>query len=139
MDLLGHPIQARNNELLDQMDSSSDDLQRQIVTLQSEREDLESRLSGTATELVSVSDELSALQQISANAVQLDTDNRRLVEQSEMLKSKVETLEAENQRLSDKLESEAFMDGALAVLLGVGITLAIPYLWPKRKRHSEWA
>lgn len=132
-------VEARNAELREQMASSSDELQQQIVALQSQRDDLESRLASTAGELVSVSDELAALKQISANAVQLDTDNRRLVEQSEMLKSEVETLQAENQRLGDKLESEAFMDGALAVLLGVGITLAIPYLWPKRKRHSEWA
>ncbi len=132
-------LETRNDELLDQMASSSDELQQKIVALQAERDELDSRLASTSGDLVTVSNELSALKQVSANAVQLDTDNRRLAEQSEMLKSETETLQAENQRLSDKLDSEAFMNGALAVLMGVGITLGIPYVWPKRKRHSEWA
>ena len=66
-------------------------------------------------------------------------DNRRLVEESENLRSEVEMLEAENQRLHDKLESEDFLNGALAVLLGVIIALVAPRLQPKRRKSSSWA
>ena len=31
------------------------------------------------------------------------------------------------------------MNGAMAVLLGVIITLVVPRLWPKRRRSSSWA
>ena len=79
------------------------------------------------------------MKQISGNAIQLDIDNRRLVEESENLRSDVEMLESENQRLQDKLESEDFLNGALAVLLGVIITLVVPRLWPKRRKSSSWA
>jgi SH3 domain protein len=48
-------------------------------------------------------------------------------------------LEAENQRLHDKVDSEDFLNGALAVLLGVIITLVVPRLWPKRRKSSSWA
>ena len=48
-------------------------------------------------------------------------------------------LESENQRLEDKLDSGAFLDGALAVFLGVIITLVVPRLWPKRRKSSSWA
>jgi SH3 domain protein len=71
--------------------------------------------------------------------VQLDSDNQRLVEESENLRSEVDMLEFENQRLVDKLDSGAFLDGALAVFLGVIITLVVPRLWPKRRKSSSWA
>ena len=82
---------------------------------------------------------MANLKQISGKAVQLDTDNRRLVEESENLRSEVDMLEAENMRLQDKLKSEDFINGALAVLMGVFITLVVPRLWPKRRKSSSWA
>ena len=114
-------------------------LARELEALQAERGDLQSRLNSSGSELDSVSAELSNLKQISSKAVQLDIDNRRLVEDAENLRSKVEMLEGENQRLQDKLRSEDFLNGALAVMLGVIITLVVPRLVPKRRRQSEWA
>jgi SH3 domain protein len=111
----------------------------EVETLQAERAELLSQIDSSGSQLGSVSEELAQLKQISGNAVQLDTDNRRLVEESENLRSEVEMLEAENQRLQDKLQSEDFLNGALAVLLGVMITLVVPRLWPKRRKSSSWA
>jgi SH3 domain protein len=93
----------------------------------------------SGSQLGNVTEELTQLKQISANAVQLDIDNRRLVEESENLRSEVEMLKAEKQRLQDKLQSEDFINGALAVLLGVIITLVVPRVWPKRRKSSSWA
>ncbi len=122
-----------------QLAESNRTLQDELNGLNSERDELQGELQGTGGELTAVTEELAALKQISGNAVKLDTDNRRLVQQAEVLKAEVETLEAENQRLNDKLRSEAFMDGALAVLMGVIIALVVPRLWPKRRRSSSWA
>lgn len=93
----------------------------------------------TQAELQSTAEELAALKKTSSRAIQLDTDNRRLVEDVETLRSEVDMLKADNQRLSEKLRSGAFLDGALAVLLGVGITLVVPRLWPRRRSSSSWA
>ena len=114
------------------------ELSAQLQTLRQEKVELLNRVNATEGNLGSVSDELARLKQISGNAVQLDTDNRRLVEEAENLRSEVEMLEAENLRLEDKLRSEDFINGALAVLLGVIITLVVPRLWPKRRRNSSW-
>jgi len=114
-------------------------LQSSIAALQASRGKLESALSSSDAELAGVLAELNQLKQISGKAVQLDADNRRLVEQTEHLRAELETLEAENQRLTDKLRNEDFMNGALAVLLGVIITLVVPRLVPKRRRTSNWA
>jgi SH3 domain protein len=48
-------------------------------------------------------------------------------------------LQADNQRLLDSTENEAFLNGALAVGLGVLITLLVPRLWPKKRRSTSWA
>jgi SH3 domain protein len=76
---------------------------------------------------------------LSGNAIQLDADNRRLVEETEIIRSNAEMLEAENLRLREKVDSEEFINGALAVLLGVIITLVVPRLWPRRRSGSSWA
>ena len=114
-------------------------LQAELTALKSEQVELLNNASSTDSSLRSVSEELAQLKQISGNAVQLDADNRRLVEETENLRAKVDMLDAENNRLNDNLSSEAFMDGALAVLLGVIITLVVPRLWPKRRKSSSWA
>ena len=114
-------------------------LATELETLQAEHVELINQLSNNDSELGTVSEQLTQLKQISGNAVQLDIDNRRLVENTENLRSEVELLKAENLRLQDKLESEDFLNGALAVLLGVIIALVAPRLLPKRRKSSSWA
>ncbi|WP_241263369.1 TIGR04211 family SH3 domain-containing protein [Parahaliea mediterranea] len=128
-------VQAR----AEQLEAQNRELGEQVTALQSERSELSTQVSDTGSNLTQVTEELAHLKQISGKAVQLDADNRRLAEESESLRAEVDTLEAENQRLQDKLQSSAFIDGALAVLLGVIITLVVPRLWPKRRRSSGWA
>lgn len=114
-------------------------LAAELADLRGQAGELEGALATTGSEFETVKAELEKLRAISGNAVQLDIDNRRLVETSEMMKAETDTLEAENRRLQDKLDSDSFMNGALAVLLGVLITLAVPRLWPKRRNRSNWA
>lgn len=123
----------------EQLTASNAELKRNLVELQAEKAALLEQEAQVQSELDVVSLELSQLKQVSGKAIQLDQDNRQLVEDSENLRSEVEMLQAENQRLQDKLKSEDFINGALAVLLGVVITLVVPRLWPKRRRNSEWA
>ena len=111
----------------------------EVKDLKTERVELLNQITSSGSELGDISKELTQLKQISGKSVQLDVDNRRLVEESENLRSEVEMLEAENQRLHDKLESEDFLNGALAVLLGVIIALVAPRLQPKRRKSSSWA
>jgi SH3 domain protein len=126
-------------EKAEKLQTRNQEINGELEALKAEKVELLNHINSTGSELGSVSDELTQLKQISGKAVQLDTDNRRLVVESENLRSNVEMLEAENLRLQDKLESEDFLNGALAVLLGVIITLVVPRLWPKRRKSSSWA
>jgi SH3 domain protein len=123
----------------EQAAEKSTELAAELEALKAERSQLLGQVTDSDSQLGSVSEELNQLKQISGKAVQLDEDNRRLIIESENLRSEVETLEAENLRLKDKLSSEDFLNGALAVLLGVIITLVVPRLWPKRRKSSSWA
>lgn len=121
-------VQSRNTELRAELSAAS-----------RARDKNEKLATATQAELEDTTAELAALKKTSSRAIQLDTDNRRLIEEVETLRSEVDMLQADNQRLSEKLRSGAFLDGALAVLLGVGITLVVPRLWPRRRSSSSWA
>lgn len=121
------------------LEEKNKSLTTQANALKTERTEVLNQIQSTDGQLEQVTSELANLKQISGNAVQLDTDNRRLIVETETLKSDLEMHRAENQRLNDSLDSESFMNGALAVLLGVIITLVAPRLWPKRRRDSGWA
>lgn len=123
----------------EKLSAQNQDLSSQLKAIQGEKVDLLNKVNSSDSELGDISQELANLKQVSGKAVQLDTDNRRLVEESENLRSEVEMLKSENQRLLDKLKSEDFLNGALAVLMGVFITLVVPRLWPKRRKSSSWA
>jgi SH3 domain protein len=103
-----------------------------------EQEELPGSMYDCDAEFNQVAQELHHLKRVSGKAVQLDIDNRRLVEERENLRSDVEMLQAENLRLLEKIRSEDFMNGALAVLLGVIIALVAPRLVPKRRKTSSW-
>ena len=44
----------------------------------------------------------------------------------------------ENQRLEENLKNDDFINGALAVIFGIIVTLIIQYLAKSNKRSSEW-
>ncbi len=111
----------------------------QLQTIQKDRDTLAGKLNVTEKALASRSAELAEIKRVSANAISLDNDKRRLLEEREILRSQLEVLEAENLRLLEKRENRALINGALAVLLGVIITLLVPHLWPKRRSNSNWA
>ena len=136
------PAQLRLDEVMQKAEQSgglTEALQQELADLKTERDQLMVSLEERELQLASITDELTQLKQISGKALQLDADNRRLVVDSEQLRSQQDMLEAENQRLHDKVDSEDFLNGALAVLLGVIITLVVPRLWPKRRKSSSWA
>ena len=84
-----------------------------------------------------LTEELGEIKRVSANAIKLDEDNRRLLESNQMLSSEVDVLKTDNTRLRENKENEFFLNGAFAVLIGVLITLLIPKLMPKRR--SDWS
>ena len=123
----------------EQLAEENASLTAELNQLKEVRGELESSIDSADGTLQAVTEELAQLKQISGRSLELDAENRRLVEDVENLRAQADMLGAENQRLQENLRSSAFIDGALAVLLGVVITLVVPRLWPKRRRNDGWA
>lgn len=128
-------LQAKYNTLL----GDDDSLRSQMVDAQERAQAVTAEMEALRGELEDTRSELTEVRRVSANALNLDEMNRRLAEEAQVLSTRVEVLEADNLRMKEGKESEAFRNGALAVLLGVVITLLVPRLWPRRRRTSEWA
>ena len=136
------PAQARLPAVVRQLEDAQRDgadLRRNLDAAQAERDALRAQLDESSAALQRVSEELAQLRQVSGSAVETAEDNRRLVEETTALRMNLNTLRADNQRLQDRVRSSAFIDGALAVLLGVIIAVVVPRLWPKRRASSSWA
>ncbi len=119
----------------EQLAAENAELIEELTELRAIRVDIGGNPDGT---LQSLTEELAQLRQISGRSLQLDADNRRLIEETENLRAQADMLGAETQRLQESLRSSAFLDGALAVLLGVVIAVVTPRLWPKRRRNDGW-
>ena len=85
----------------------------------------------------SLTSELASIKKVSANAINLDANNRELLQKNEMLKIEIAELQADNARLDDKSDKEWFVRGALAVAIGALLTILLPKLKPK-PRSREW-
>lgn len=136
------PAQVRLPAVVRQLEDAQRegaDLRQNLAAAQAQRDALRAQLDESSEALRRISEELAQLRQISGSAVETAEDNRRLVEETAGLRMNLDTLKADNQRLQDRVRSSAFIDGALAVLLGVIIALVIPRLWPKRRANSSWA
>lgn len=82
--------------------------------------------------------ELSQIKKLSANAINLDNNNRKLLQNNEMLKIEIAELQANNARLADKSDKEWFLRGAFAVFIGAILAIALPRLKIK-SRAKEWS
>ena len=136
------PAQVRLPAVVRQLEDAERDtaeMQSVVSELRGERDALQAALDESRLEFQRVSEELAQLRQVSGSAIETAENNRRLVEEAASMRMNLDTMSADNQRLQDRVRSSAFMDGALAVMLGVIITLVVPRLWPKRRNSSSWA
>ena len=65
--------------------------------------------------------------------------NATLTTELENLRADAELLRLENVRLQERISNAQIIDGALAVLLGVAITVVVPRLVPRRRRNDGWS
>ena len=86
---------------------------------------------------LSYEDALASIKKISSNAINLDINNRELLQKNELLKVEIAELQTENARLADKSNRDWFIRGALAVAIGALLAVILPKFKPK-SRNSEW-
>lgn len=113
------------------------DIGKQNAELRQQNQQLSDELQAARNEASRLGRELEELKQISANAVNLNRSNQQLMEERRLLQTDIDVLKAENERLADDARQTWFLYGAIAVGLGVLITLIVQGL-RSRRRYSEW-
>ena len=124
---------------LEEAERAAAELRAAMTRLREESAELQREQDETGAQLLSVTEELAQLRQISGSAIETAEQNRMLITEAESMRTSIDTLREENLRLQERVASSAYLDGALAVLLGVIIALVAPRLWPKRRSSSSWA
>lgn len=117
---------------------NSQPLRKQVLELEQSKQALQARVDKLTASNSGLSKQLQHVKEISSNAITTDQQNKKLMENNQMLQNRLGVLKAENERLKDDSNKEWFMNGALAVIFGVILTLVIPRLVPRKKR-SDWA
>lgn len=112
-------------------------LKQQLAETNQDAKQSTSELSSVSRQNAELEKELEEIKSVSANAIELHKNNQTLLLENQTLKNEVDVLTTENQRLNDARDSNEFMNGAYAVLIGVFITLLVPRLWPKKR--NDWA
>lgn len=112
-------------------------LASEVHELKNQYRKVEKQLKVTLNENTRLNKELAEIKKISANAINLDNNNKILIKDSELMRNELDLAKANIERLSDNAEREGFINSIIAICLGVLIAVAVPYLKP-RKRRTEW-
>ena len=81
--------------------------------------------------------ELQKIKSISTNAIEMDQNYQALLEKHELLKTKYDSLFAENENLKADQRLSFLLYGAGLLILGMLLMVILPMLKPKQ-RFSEW-
>lgn len=136
------PATMRVSELEEQLQQATqerDRLRSSLSNTQSEATEVTGTASELRDQLAAVEAELTEVKRVSAAALELDAQNRTLTTELENLRADAELLRLENVRLQERISNAQIIDGALAVLLGVAITVVVPRLVPRRRRNDGWS
>ncbi len=121
-----------------QLTSGQDTLSSEFDLLKEQNREFSSELQAARIENQRITKELDDLKKISGNAIRLDVSNKKLTEEYELLKTQIDVLEADNERLADNSNQTWFLYGAISVVIGVLLTLLVQVL-KARRRYTEWA
>jgi len=121
---------AKLKEQNKQLSSGQSSAQKNVSELSQQNKSLE-------TANAKLEKELNYVKEVSGNAITINQRNQQLIEENQQFKNEFDLLNSANERLKDNANSQYFMMGAGAILLGIILGLVLPSLKPKRK-DSGW-
>jgi SH3 domain protein len=125
-------LERVNAQLAKASSSAKEALERQKAhdQLQVEHEDLQQQYQALL-------DNTESLRQSSAAALDLERENQRIHENNQLLQTRVDVLQAENEQLRNAERYNQWVYGAGLMICGVILSFLLQALG-KRKRQSEW-
>ena len=121
---------------LQRLKEKNAELKQELTELQKSHRELEAERATLASKTESASAEVERLNQVAAQPILLDKQNRELKQQNVSLEKELQLLQQENQSLKDSSQREWFIAGAGVLLGGLLLGLIVPKLrWRKK---SSW-
>ena len=121
---------------LQRLKEKNNELKQALTDLQKSHRELETERTALVSKTESASAEVERLNQVAAQPILLDKQNRELKQQNVSLEKELQLLQQENQSLKDSSQREWFIAGAGVLLGGLLLGLIIPKLrWRKK---STW-
>ncbi len=124
---------TKAQDKLSQLQDKLSKLQQDYNDLRKQKASLDSQYSKLQSDNKSTNEELTKLTQIAAHPKQLQSENVDLREKYANMSNEYNLIKQENQVLKDRSKRYWFLAGALVVLIGIVIGLAIPKLRFRRK------
>lgn len=100
--------------------------------LSGKSQSLSSKVNALQTENAKLTSELNVIKEISANSLKLNEDNIKLTESTQLLKTKIDLLEADNIRLQDDKTKSMWLTGASIAFIGI----CFGWFFASRKRKG---
>ena len=127
---------AAAQKRLQRLKDQNNQLKQELATLQKSHRELETERTALVNKSTTTDAELERLNQVAAQPILLDKQNRELKQQNVSLEKELQLLQQENQSLKDRSQREWFIAGAGVLLGGMLLGLIVPKLrWRKK---SSW-
>ena len=120
------------------LSGKGDNLSEQVTSLEQQTNTLQTQLNAAVAERDQALSELEDIKRVSAAALDLNKRHQQLLQDHQALETKLDVANAEIDRLSDDSRQTWFLYGAIAVAIGVVLTLIVQNI-RSRRRYSEWA
>ncbi|CAA0119364.1 Uncharacterised protein [BD1-7 clade bacterium] len=128
---------AKARETIKNLTQKAGPLSEQLLDQKRDSERLTIELQGMRQENIRLDRELTRVKDLAANSIELDANNKRLMQANEQLKNTQDALAAEKERLQSQLKSDDFINGALVLFAGMMLTIFVQY-FANSKKKSDW-
>lgn len=110
---------------------------RDLVVLQSENTDLKQQLEKIQQSYQQLLADTEDMRQAATTALNLEEESQRIHAEYQLLQTRVDVLNAENEQLRDADRYSQWLNGGILVVGGVLLSFLLQALG-RRKRRSEW-
>jgi SH3 domain protein len=114
-------------------------LDSQLKAVRDESESARRQIAALERDKAAAEKELAEIKRTAANVLNINEQNRTLMDDVATAQIKADTLEQENRQLSSQTTRYWFMSGALVLLVGIILGIWLPRIrWQRRSRYDRF-
>ena len=127
---------AKALETIQVLKSSSSTAQTDLISLREAHQKLEREAKRLSIDNQALSKELASIKKTAANALNLDSENRKITKEFLSLERNHQLLEQQTEALKDRREKDWFIAGAGVLIVGMILGFIIPKL--RFRKKNSW-